>query len=110
MAGRVLGAGAGSAASAVGEPLERPLMVFGWDPRLDFRDPHIMRLRQVLPVPCQGVDHLDFTADGHIAIASADPATRDMRRAFNLQHARRWHLPGFLRRRGGPSRLPRASI
>jgi YVTN family beta-propeller protein len=40
--------------------------------RLDFRDPHTMRLRQVLPVPCQGVDHLDFTADGRIAIASCE--------------------------------------
>jgi YVTN family beta-propeller protein len=40
--------------------------------RLDFRDPHTMRLRQVLPVPCAGVDHLDFTADGRIAIASCE--------------------------------------
>jgi YVTN family beta-propeller protein len=40
--------------------------------RLDFRDPHSMRLRQVLPVPCQGVDHLDFTADGRQAIASCE--------------------------------------
>jgi YVTN family beta-propeller protein len=40
--------------------------------RLDFRDPHTMRLELVLPVPCQGVDHLDFTADGRQAIASCE--------------------------------------
>jgi YVTN family beta-propeller protein len=40
--------------------------------RLDFRDPHTMRLKQALPVPCQGVDHLDFTADGRQAIASCE--------------------------------------
>jgi len=40
--------------------------------RLDFRDPHSMRLKQALPVPCQGVDHLDVTADGRIAIASCE--------------------------------------
>jgi DNA-binding beta-propeller fold protein YncE len=40
--------------------------------RLDFRDPHSMRLEQALPVPCAGVDHLDFTADGRTAIASCE--------------------------------------
>jgi DNA-binding beta-propeller fold protein YncE len=40
--------------------------------RLDFRDPHTMRLQQVLAVPCQGVDHLDLTADGRQAIASCE--------------------------------------
>jgi YVTN family beta-propeller protein len=40
--------------------------------RLDFRDPHSMRLKQALPVPCAGVDHLDFTADGRQAVASCE--------------------------------------
>jgi YVTN family beta-propeller protein len=40
--------------------------------RLDFRDPHTMRLEQALPVPCQGVNHLDVTADGRQAIASCE--------------------------------------
>jgi YVTN family beta-propeller protein len=40
--------------------------------RLDFRDPHTMRLRHSLPVPCKGVDHLDFTADGRSLLASCE--------------------------------------
>ena len=40
--------------------------------RLDFRDPHSMRLRHTLPVPCAGVDHMDFSADGRYAIASCE--------------------------------------
>jgi DNA-binding beta-propeller fold protein YncE len=40
--------------------------------RLDFRDPHTMALRHTLPVPCQGVDHMDFSADGSFAIASCE--------------------------------------
>jgi YVTN family beta-propeller protein len=40
--------------------------------RLDFRDPHTMTLQQSLPVPCPGVDHLDFSADGTHALASCE--------------------------------------
>lgn len=40
--------------------------------RLDFRDPHTMTLRHPLPVPCKGVNHLDFSADGTYAIASCE--------------------------------------
>jgi DNA-binding beta-propeller fold protein YncE len=40
--------------------------------RLDFRDPHSMRLRHPLPVPCEGVDHLDFSADGRYLLASCE--------------------------------------
>ena len=32
--------------------------------RLDFRDPHTMALVHSLPVPCRGVDHMDFSANG----------------------------------------------
>jgi DNA-binding beta-propeller fold protein YncE len=40
--------------------------------RLDFRDPHTMRLRHSLAVPCRGVDHMDFSADGRWALASCE--------------------------------------
>src|SRR6266536_298230 len=40
--------------------------------RLDFRDPRTMVLRHALPVPCSGVDHMDFSADGRYAIASCE--------------------------------------
>jgi YVTN family beta-propeller protein len=40
--------------------------------RLDFRDPHTMRLRRSVAVPCKGVDHLDFTADGRFLLASCE--------------------------------------
>ncbi|GAC1321057.1 MAG: hypothetical protein NVSMB25_14240 [Thermoleophilaceae bacterium] len=40
--------------------------------RLDFRDARSMRLRHSLSVPCPGVDHLDFTADGRYALASCE--------------------------------------
>jgi YVTN family beta-propeller protein len=40
--------------------------------RLDFRDPHTMRLLKSLPVPCRGIDHMDYTADGSLALASCE--------------------------------------
>ena len=40
--------------------------------RLDFRDPHTMRLRHSLRMPCVGVDHLDFSADGRSLLASCE--------------------------------------
>jgi YVTN family beta-propeller protein len=40
--------------------------------RLDFRDPNTMALVKSLPVPCRGVDHMDFTADGRLALASCE--------------------------------------
>jgi DNA-binding beta-propeller fold protein YncE len=41
--------------------------------RLDFREPHTMRLRHALKVPtCAGVDHMDFTASGHRALVSCE--------------------------------------
>ncbi|HEX5273530.1 MAG TPA: hypothetical protein VFW33_23705 [Gemmataceae bacterium] len=52
---------------------------------LDFRDPHTMRLRHSLMVPmCAGVDHMDYTADGRLALVSCEFAGRmivvDLRR------------------------------
>jgi YVTN family beta-propeller protein len=40
--------------------------------RLDFRDPHTFTLRHSLPVPCAGVDHMDFAANGRYLIASCE--------------------------------------
>jgi len=40
--------------------------------RLDFRDPHTMRLHKSVHVPCSGVDHMDFTASGRFALASCE--------------------------------------
>ena len=44
--------------------------------RLDFRDAHSFRLQHSLQVPCRGVDHMDFSADGSYLIAScSSPAS-----------------------------------
>ncbi len=40
--------------------------------RLDFRDPHTMALVHSLSVPCRGVDHMDFSANGTYLIASCE--------------------------------------
>jgi YVTN family beta-propeller protein len=40
--------------------------------RLDFRDPESMKLIYSLQVPCKGVNHLDFSADGSYFIASCE--------------------------------------
>jgi YVTN family beta-propeller protein len=40
--------------------------------RLDFRDAHSFRLHHSLDVPCAGVDHMDFTADGRFLLASCE--------------------------------------
>ena len=40
--------------------------------RLDFRDAHTMNLKYSLPVPCSGVNHMDFSADGRYLIASCE--------------------------------------
>jgi DNA-binding beta-propeller fold protein YncE len=41
--------------------------------RLDFRDPRTMALRYSLSVPqCDGVDHMDFSANGRYAYASCE--------------------------------------
>ncbi|MFG1678605.1 hypothetical protein ACGFNP_00420 [Nonomuraea sp. NPDC049269] len=40
--------------------------------RLDFRDPHSMRLIRSLDLPCRGVNHGDFTADGSVFLASCE--------------------------------------
>jgi YVTN family beta-propeller protein len=39
---------------------------------LGFRDAHTMKLHHKLPVPCAGVNHMDFTADGRYLVASCE--------------------------------------
>ena len=40
--------------------------------RLDFSDPHTFRVHHALTVPCRGVDHMDFSADGGYLLASCE--------------------------------------
>lgn len=40
--------------------------------QLDFRDPQSMKLIQSVKVPCRGIDHMDFTADGNYLMASCE--------------------------------------
>lgn len=40
--------------------------------RLDFRDPHTMAIKNPMRVDCNGVDHMDFSADGTYLIASCE--------------------------------------
>lgn len=40
--------------------------------RLDFVDPHTMKLEDALPVPCRGIDHADFSANGRYALFSCE--------------------------------------
>jgi YVTN family beta-propeller protein len=40
--------------------------------RIDFRDPHTMRLRHSMDIPTAGVNHMDFTVDGSFAVASCE--------------------------------------
>jgi DNA-binding beta-propeller fold protein YncE len=53
--------------------------------RLDFRTPHTMKLMRSMPAPrCDGIDHMDFTADGLRALVSCEFSGRmvvvDLRR------------------------------
>ena len=40
--------------------------------RLDFRNAHTFRLHRSVTVPCGGVDHMDFSADGSYLLASCE--------------------------------------
>ncbi len=40
--------------------------------RLDFRDPRTMELIESEHVPCRGLDHMEFTADGRFVIATCE--------------------------------------
>ena len=40
--------------------------------RLDFRDAHTFHLHRSVYVPCTGIDHMDFSADGSYLLASCE--------------------------------------
>ena len=40
--------------------------------RLTFRDPHTWRIQRRVAMPCAGVDHMDFSADGGFLLASCE--------------------------------------
>ena len=40
--------------------------------RLDFRDPHTMAMQRSVPVPCAGVNHADWTANGRYFLVSCE--------------------------------------
>jgi len=40
--------------------------------RLDFRDPHSLRLITSLPTKCKGIDHMEFTTDNRFVIATCE--------------------------------------
>src|SRR6266436_2295233 len=48
------------------------IVVAGRLRRLDCRNPQTMKLEHSTPVPCRGVDHIDFSADGTYFIASCE--------------------------------------
>ncbi len=43
--------------------------------RLDFRDAKTMKLQKSVEVPCKGLNHLDFSADGRTFVASCEFAS-----------------------------------
>lgn len=56
---------------------EYALVVAEADKSLDFYDPRSWQKRHTLPVPdCAGVDHMDFTADGRLALVSCESIGR----------------------------------
>jgi YVTN family beta-propeller protein len=69
--------------------------------RLDFRDPHTFALRHSLDVPCEGVDHLDFSARGTFLIASCEFSGEMLK-----VDVRRERLAGVLRLPDGSSGMP----
>lgn len=40
--------------------------------KLDFYDPQTWQRKSSLPVPCKGINHMDFSADGRILIAACE--------------------------------------
>lgn len=51
---------------------KRAIVVAEAHQELTFRDPHTMKLLHTLNVPCKGVDHIDFSADGSYFLATCE--------------------------------------
>jgi YVTN family beta-propeller protein len=66
---------------------KRAIVVAEAHRQLDFRAPHTMHLTKSLPLPtCRGVDHMDFTANGRLALVSCEFAGRMV--VVDLKHER----------------------
>jgi YVTN family beta-propeller protein len=62
---------------------------------LDFRDPHTFALRHRLDVPCPGIDHMDFSANGGYLIASCEFSAQLVKiNLHTLKVMGYLHLPG----------------
>ena len=62
---------------------------------LDFRDPHTFALRHRLAVPCPGIDHMDFSANGGYLIASCEFSAQLVKiNLHTLKVMGYLHLPG----------------
>ena len=63
--------------------------------RLDFRDPHTFALRHRVYVPCPGIDHMDFSANGGYLIASCEFSAQLVKiNLHTLKIMGYLHLPG----------------
>ena len=69
--------------------------------RLDFRDAQTLALRHSLTVPCTGVDHMDFSADGLYLLASCEFSGQMIK--VNVAHQR---VVGVLNLPGGSAEMP----
>jgi YVTN family beta-propeller protein len=62
---------------------------------LVFRDPHTMRVHKIVPVPCAGVNHADFTADGRRFLVSCEFSGQLLEVNTEKQKVMKvWRLPG----------------
>jgi DNA-binding beta-propeller fold protein YncE len=62
------------------------------DKQLVFRDPHTMAIQHILNVPCDGVNHADFSADGHYMIVTCE-FTSELLKVDVAQHTLLGVLP-----------------
>jgi YVTN family beta-propeller protein len=69
--------------------------------RLDFRDAHSFKLKHSLTVPCSGIDHMDFSADGSYLIASCEFSGQLLKVDVASQR-----VVGVLTLPGGGARMP----
>jgi YVTN family beta-propeller protein len=63
--------------------------------QLDFRDPHTFALRHRVHVPCPGIDHMDFSANGGYLLASCEFSAQVVKiNLHTLGVVGYLHLPG----------------
>jgi YVTN family beta-propeller protein len=63
--------------------------------QLDFRDPRTMKLHKRVPVPCAGVNHADFAADGRHFLVSCEFSGQLLEVNTAAQRITKvWRLPG----------------